>query len=169
MTNLASDHRATRIATLIASLSLGLASCSGSGKAPAEPEAPPQTPEGFAFATHEEVLVDVRVTASGVPVHGAMVSLCDHLGAVAASSDDSSELATSPMFAAGTDPQGRIRQTIRIPAGVAEVDVVVNYPGHTGIYTVEALRNHWGPFAPSARVRADVADVVRLAIDLQGI
>lgn len=143
------------------SLALSLVGCGGGG-----------TDEGggsgggstFSFATSEEVTIDIEVTNGGTPLTGASVALVEHIAAI--DDDDSEANVTETFFEGGTGSDGHCRAEVRIPDAVAEFDVVVQYPGLSGVYTFENLRTEWGEFAPSARIKLDRAASVSFTVAL---
>ena len=65
-----------------------------------------------------------------------------------------------------TDDDGRILCPVPLPLTVQAVDVIIDARGTVGPYTHESLRQTWGPFSPSARVRVPVADLGQLEFQL---
>lgn len=134
--------------------------CSGGSSSGAEPDAV------FQFRTSDQLGVSVEVTRDGLPVQGAAVSILETRSLEEIDGADNHGLA---WFTGGTDAEGRCESVVAIPTTVARVDVVVHHDGSRGPYSDEALRAHWGPFAPSSRQTVRVADLGNLRVVLEEV
>jgi len=148
-----------------------LSGCGGGGGASESQRAggPPPAESStatFAFQTVDEVELRVFVTRDGVPLARAHVSVVDEL--VPPTNGDPLEDVTKggSYYQGYTDDEGRIRSPVPIPLRVQVVDVIVDAHGSIGSYAHESLRETWGPFSPSARIRAPVSALGQLEVRL---
>lgn len=126
---------------------------------------PVGTAPGFDFATSAAATFEIRVTHGGVPLQGASVTFTEPVDAI--DDEDSEAGAGAPLFQGGTNSQGLCRGSVRLPARLVDLDVVVHKAGFQGPYTLEPLRSHWGPFAPSSRVRVLRTSHLSLTVALE--
>jgi len=138
-----------------------LAACSGGGGGGGDGGAP-STP--FQYRSSEEAVLYVTVTRDGQPLRGASVSVVE-----SRTSDtlDASPGSGTAWFVGGTDSDGVCEAVVSIPTRFEHVDLIVNHHDSQGPYSDEALRAHWGTFAPSSRQRVRVVDLASVPVALE--
>lgn len=122
-------------------------------------------PFDYAATTTEPFRLLVRV--DGDPAPNVRVLLTDAMGLPPDGVAVEEVTSANVYFQGVTDAEGRVEAPVKIPTRFDAVDLVLTAPDTTGPYTVEGLRELWGPFAPAARVtvvRGFLDDVV---IDLR--
>lgn len=120
-------------------------------------------PDDFDFDAQREISLDLSLQLDGAPVAAAVVSLDSPRGTRADGLDTSAD----EIFRGATDPDGRLVASIRVPAWVDSVDLVVQKSGLRGPYTDETVRLAAGPFAPTARLRVPVEALSGLELELE--
>lgn len=137
-----------------------LAACSGGSHSDA-PSGP------FQFRTEEQVPVSVQILKYGQPVAGASVALVEVYDPTVQDGDSAAEAQGRLYFEGGSGADGRCDALVSVPAEVRRVDVVVQHSGSEGPWSEPALRQRWGPFAPSSRVTASIDSLDGLTIELE--
>lgn len=150
-----------RISDLVAAVGAAIDGCPD---CTTRPDGCPAAP--FDFATSEEVPLALQVTLGGAPASGVIVTVTDALAWPQGDQPIEDLTRGALYFQGATDAEGRVAAVLKIPVAVASVDVIANVADASGPYTVEALREFWGPFAPSARVTVARAGLGALAVAL---
>ena len=135
-----------RLTAFVFVLAGALTSCSGGGGSGGSSVAPE-----FYYENSVRVTLGLEVTLDGAPVGGARVQVLDALPAPGVGQTVEELIGGNVYWNGSTSSAGRCDARLRVPTTVATVDVLVQYAGASGPYTVAQHRLEWGTFAPSSR------------------
>lgn len=137
----------------------------GGGESAPSDGGTPAPKEDFLFETTRTVAYDLAVELDGAPRPYARIQLQGAADPEALLSGDPS-VPHEVFFDGATTGAGRATGVITVDVGVQAVDLVVQVAGASGDYTHQELRAAWGPFAPSSRVRIELAELDGFTSDL---